>query len=902
MNYRSLFTPTPTPLLIGFLLSSHAVALDLYWDADGAATTATGGTGTWNTTAARWRTGSSTGPLGIYDNTSPSSVITHLENNGGSVMLASGPAININNLIFDAIEGYEVTGGALNFSGTSPTIDNFDGRVTISSAISGSGGINLGAEGLMPLVLAGNLTGLSGAVSVKGATALQPSTFTGGENQTWQIQDQGVLSALNAGSSSTVRLGALEGQGILRVEPTDGGAPPAGTNVFEVGALGTATVFSGTIEDSGGDGDPDIARAALSKVGGASLTLSGFSAYTGNTTVNGGTLKLASGGAAGAIQGVIEVKPGTVLSLEATDALGYAEDAAVSTVNVIGASVVNAMLSGNLNQGYLTSFSLTGGAISSLGSGPFLFNAGAEVPPKITSNASNMASTITSNLYIASGSLNIGVAAGTTGTGADLSITSILFGPGGFTKTGIGILKLSGFNQFVGATEVNEGTIVIAPGGGLYQTGTQPGTVNVAAGALIRFDRNDSLGGSGVTSPVTVHVNGGTLASNGFYTSLSNPFFNGATLLNNGGPSLGFPAFSIRGTVTVGGSSASNINVGAGNFNNVTLGTLGLTDSTIFNVADATNSPSSDLNVNTFFSNQNINGGANGLVKNGPGTMTLTGVNTYTGETVVNAGTLTVNGSLLAASKVTVADGGILAGSGTVNGLVTTSGLTSSIEPGSFETGEIGTLNVGSTVLTGKLKIQIAAANTDLLNVSGDLNVTGAAIVFAPVAALTSPKYVVAKYTGNLTGTFSSVTLPPGYTLNHDTTQKEVFISGGGGAGFSTYMNSFTGLGEAAKTATADPDGDGISNLLEYSLAGLDPTINNASPSFLSNGLISFSKRPLAVENGDVSYSIETSTTLGALPSPWTAVAPTSNTSTVISYQMTAGFAKYFVRLNVSKH
>ena len=56
--------------------------------------------------------------------------------------------------------------------------------------------------------------------------------------------------------------------------------------------------------------------------------------------------------------------------------------------------------------------------------------------------------------------------------------------------------------------------------------------------------------------------------------------------------------------------------------------------------------------------------GIGGLTKDGPGTMLLTSVNTYTGPTVINAGTLLVNGSIAASSLVTVNSGAILGGSG----------------------------------------------------------------------------------------------------------------------------------------------------------------------------------------------------------------------------------------------
>jgi hypothetical protein len=121
---------------------------------------------------------------------------------------------------------------------------------------------------------------------------------------------------------------------------------------------------------------------------------------------------------------------------------------------------------------------------------------------------------------------------------------------------------------------------------------------------------------------------------------------------------------------------------------------------------------------------------------------------------------------------------------------------------------------------------------------------------------------------------------------------------GGSNDGFASFMDQFPGLSTEEKAADADPDEDGLSNLVEYALDGFDPTVANTLPG-LSSGTLSFTKRALAVSNGDVSYAIEASPTLGADPQPWTAVTPDVNNATTISYTLPVGPVRNFVRLSV---
>ena len=84
-------------------------------------------------------------------------------------------------------------------------------------------------------------------------------------------------------------------------------------------------------------------------------------------------------------------------------------------------------------------------------------------------------------------------------------------------------------------------------------------------------------------------------------------------------------------------------------------------------------------------------GGGGGLVKNGLGTLALTGSSTYTGPTSIDQGELQVNGSL--ASPVTVNSGGTLGGTGYLSSV--TVSQSGQIAPGDAP----GTLTIGGSLI-----------------------------------------------------------------------------------------------------------------------------------------------------------------------------------------------------------
>jgi hypothetical protein len=96
-----------------------------------------------------------------------------------------------------------------------------------------------------------------------------------------------------------------------------------------------------------------------------------------------------------------------------------------------------------------------------------------------------------------------------------------------------------------------------------------------------------------------------------------------------------------------------------------------------------------------------------------------------------------------------------------------------------------------------------------------------------------------------------------------------------------------------------DPDNDGISNLVEYAIAGQDPTVGNPAISTFTAGTLSFTKR---AGTSGLTYDIESSTLLTA--ESWTPLAkpPVVESASAISFTFTLGTpVTNFARLKVTK-
>jgi autotransporter-associated beta strand protein len=277
---------------------------------------------------------------------------------------------------------------------------------------------------------------------------------------------------------------------------------------------------------------------------------------------------------------------------------------------------------------------------------------------------------------------------------------------------------------------------------------------STASNANITNNNNLNLFQNATLGNATV-VNNGSL---GFHFSST---AGNATIITNNGGSVFFMDTSTGGnarfitnaggiwdmsSITVGGMTVGSIE-GAGHYfldaHALTVGTNNLSTT-----------------VSGVISDGGISGGTAGsIIKVGSGTLTLSGINTYTGTTTVNGGALLVDGSIASSSGVTVNSGAILAGTGTVGSAIINAGGT--LSPGN----PTGTLNVSGN-------LGFAAGSQYVVNISsgiaGRTDVTGSATLAGTVQVVALPggillnKYTILSAAGGVVGTFDSLTAASG--------------------------------------------------------------------------------------------------------------------------------------------
>ncbi|NDW19123.1 T9SS C-terminal target domain-containing protein [Dysgonomonas sp. 216] len=310
-----------------------------------------------------------------------------------------------------------------------------------------------------------------------------------------------------------------------------------------------------------------------------------------------------------------------------------------------------------------------------------------------------------------------------------------------FVKTGSGLVNLQGSNIFKSVT-LKAGTIFLGSIiGNRYGLGNS--TLTMEGGTLRLLDINDMS--NTFDSPFNIHIPEGKTAridgssrwrmtgklTGGGTLNFAIPYvrldlrgnwseFTGQINIINGSRGGDFRIDNTYGYT----NATFNLQAGASVYplstgRIVKIGALsGVADSKLS--GNSTTWQIGGNNASSFTYNGVIEGTSSKLIKEGTGTLTLTGSNTYTGGTQVNAGTLVVksiSGSATGTGTVTVKSGAALSGSGTVGGSVT-------VEANGYlnlNDSKLGEFNIGNNLIlksTSNLLVDMnpLALTTDVIN------------------------------------------------------------------------------------------------------------------------------------------------------------------------------------------
>ena len=441
----------------------------------------------------------------------------------------------------------------------------------------------------------------NGAVAGTGGTGTwNTSTLTWRDSVGLTAWDNSLLdSAIFGGTVGTVTLGGPIT--VQNITFTLGGYTVTGNTLTLAGLAPAVSLTAGTTTIASG-----IAGAAgLTTTGAGSLILSGVGSYSGGLTLTGtGTVSLTN--SANTYSGATTIQSGTLQigNGGATGSLGSTSQVVNNgtlTINRTGTVTIGQAISGNGNLTKLATGTaiLTGGntyaGLTSISAGILQIG-----------NGGTTGTLGTGNVAVSGASTRLLINRSDT-----ITIGQTISGTGGVTQAGTGTTILTGNNTYA-TTTITAGTLQVGAGGTTGSLGTS--TVTVASGSTLAIDRSNTLTLSNVISGA------GTLRQAGSGTTilLGKNTYSGGTIISAGTLQIGNGASSTFGQL----GSGAVVNNGMLVFNRHGVENDGRT---IANVISGTGT----------------------LVQNGPGTIWLTGTNTYTGPTIINIGTLSLGGGPL---------------------------------------------------------------------------------------------------------------------------------------------------------------------------------------------------------------------------------------------------------------
>ena len=570
-----------------------------------------------------------------------------------------------------------------------------------------------------------------------------------------------------------------------------GTAAAAATQTLTLSDSGGGTIISGSIVDGTVGGNLAV---VVNNTGAGTTVFAGSNTYTGGTTINAGTLQVASANGlpsgAGTGNVVLSSTGGATLDLDGTPVV------------------------------YING--LSGGGGTALG--------------QVINSASGTVATLNLGNGGGSGSF-AGVIADNNGVGGQVALV----------KSGSGTEVLSASNSYSGGTVINAGRLSLANpaalssgtiqfGGGTLQF--SPSNTNDYSTLIFNSSGPISLdtNGQSVTFASNLdssNVGGLTKAGSGTLVLSGNNAYSGATLISAG-------TLSVTGTGGL-ASSTSAVQVGttAGSPAALVFGPASVTNLTAFN-APFTVADGSTVTVPAGASFTTAGFVKIGSAQNTPGTFNQTG------------GTVSINGSDVNNSNRALTIGEFGGEASTYNLSGGSLSVPNAADPVIVSWSGTGTLNIsGGTASFGKLELGDGAATTpSTVNLTGGVLYLGSGGMVA--LAHDTPNVNLGNATVGATAAWSSsVPLTLTYTggTNFDTTGGNITLSGvisgsGGLTTFGTLLTLGTG-GALANTFSG-------SVVVSGGTLQANGTANSTNPTATPLGDPQIASRTITVNNGGV--------------------------------------------------